>query len=149
MNSLVSHSNVLLFSAAIPLQGGSHHVNEQWPDYWRSLFLDCGFEMLDFIRGRIWADTSIHLWLRQNVFLVVKKELAEHGSVFSRSTHLAPPLSVVHPDLYVAKMREISAVIKETGTALQEFRNLKALLSRGGDFSVRLEPNGQITVTRK
>ena len=25
---------VVLFSAAIPFQGGTHHVNEQWPDYW-------------------------------------------------------------------------------------------------------------------
>ena len=30
---------VVLFSAAIPGQGGVHHVNEQWPHYWTALRL--------------------------------------------------------------------------------------------------------------
>src|SRR5262245_16248653 len=29
---------LVLFSAAIPGQGGSRHINEQWPSYWRSRF---------------------------------------------------------------------------------------------------------------
>jgi hypothetical protein len=29
---------VVLFSAAIPYQGGTHHVNEQWPEYWAGNF---------------------------------------------------------------------------------------------------------------
>src|SRR5262245_37434535 len=31
VQSLVHLSDVVVFSAAIPFQGGRHHVNEQWP----------------------------------------------------------------------------------------------------------------------
>ena len=34
INSLTRLAPVILFSAAIPFQGGSGHVNEQWPEYW-------------------------------------------------------------------------------------------------------------------
>ena len=141
VSSLVSHSEVLLFSAAIPLQGGHHHVNEQWPDYWRTLFEDCGFEMLDSIRGRIWADNSVHLWLRQNVFLVVKKTPAGHDSIAARFTRLAPPLSVVHPELYLLKLQHALSTLEEYG-------KVQALLAGGGNFNVRREPDGRITITR-
>lgn len=38
IESLTRLAPVILFSAAIPLQNGYHHVNEQWPDYWAQLF---------------------------------------------------------------------------------------------------------------
>lgn len=31
--SLARHGDTVLFSAALPGQGGAHHVNEQWPSY--------------------------------------------------------------------------------------------------------------------
>ena len=34
VESLVNLGPVILFSAAIPYQGGENHVNEQWPEYW-------------------------------------------------------------------------------------------------------------------
>jgi 2-polyprenyl-3-methyl-5-hydroxy-6-metoxy-1,4-benzoquinol methylase len=34
VNTLVKHGKKILFSAAIPGQGGQDHLNEQWPDYW-------------------------------------------------------------------------------------------------------------------
>ena len=40
--SLVELAPVVLFSAAIPVQGGVAHVNEQWPEYWSSLFAEHG-----------------------------------------------------------------------------------------------------------
>lgn len=33
INLLTSLSDIIIFSAAIPLQGGTHHVNEQPPAY--------------------------------------------------------------------------------------------------------------------
>ena len=38
VGSLVGLGDVILFSAAIPYQGGENHLNEQWPDYWARLF---------------------------------------------------------------------------------------------------------------
>src|SRR5688572_7786920 len=38
---------VVLFSAAIPGQGGVDHVNEQWPHYWAALFADEHYAAID------------------------------------------------------------------------------------------------------
>jgi cyclopropane fatty-acyl-phospholipid synthase-like methyltransferase len=35
---LTQYSDYVLFFAAIPHQGGTCHVNEQWPDYWITRF---------------------------------------------------------------------------------------------------------------
>ena len=38
VRSLVNHSDVILFSAAIPYQRGADHRNERFPDYWAKFF---------------------------------------------------------------------------------------------------------------
>ena len=73
VSSLASLSDFMLFSAAIPNQGGVGHLNEQWPDYWISLFRDEGFVGMDIVRKRIWDDESIPFWYRQNILLFVKE----------------------------------------------------------------------------
>ena len=40
---LTGHAANVLFSAAIPGQGGVHHVNEQWPSYWIKKFNERGY----------------------------------------------------------------------------------------------------------
>jgi SAM-dependent methyltransferase len=62
-------ADVVLFSAAVPGQGGIGHVNEQWPAYWTGLFDRRGFEVSDTIRPRIWTDEAIPWLYRQNVLL--------------------------------------------------------------------------------
>ena len=38
VQSLTTLAPMILFSAAIPHQGGLHHINEQWLEYWGDLF---------------------------------------------------------------------------------------------------------------
>jgi len=92
-------SDVVLFSAAIPGQGGTHHVNERWPSYWVDLFASAGYEVLDVVRGRIWNDERVEWWYRQNLLLFASKTglsriapsaVAGHDSRFV-------PLDIVHP----------------------------------------------------
>ena len=66
----------ILFSAAVPGQGGEHHVNEQPYDYWRKRFAEAGFTAYDFVRPRIAADNGISFWYRYNIILFVRDELA-------------------------------------------------------------------------
>ncbi|HEV3234434.1 MAG TPA: methyltransferase domain-containing protein, partial [Candidatus Dormibacteraeota bacterium] len=47
VESLTSLAPVVLFSAAIPGQGGTGHVNEQWPAYWINRFEARGWTVLD------------------------------------------------------------------------------------------------------
>ena len=67
VHSLCSLSDIVLFSAAIPGQGGVHHVNEQWPAYWAARFAGLGYKAIDTIRFRIWEDDEIPYWYRQNL----------------------------------------------------------------------------------
>lgn len=68
---LCSLAPIVLFSAAIPGQGGQHHVNEQWPGYWIEKFEGQGFELFDILRPRLWKDGEIPYWYRQNMMLFV------------------------------------------------------------------------------
>ena len=74
VSSLTNLSEVVLFSAAIPRQGGVGHINEQWADYWITLFENRGYVAIDIIRKRIWKDESIPRWYRQNALVFIKKE---------------------------------------------------------------------------
>jgi SAM-dependent methyltransferase len=139
--SLVKHADVVLFSAAIPHQGGHHHVNEQWPDYWHSLFAERRFDTLDILRAHIWKDPSILWWLRQNLLLMVRKSLLESGRAFSKLRQPASPLSMVHPDFYLGKLKQLTAIA-------EEHQKILGLLSTGGTFSVKKEADGNITITR-
>jgi len=101
VETLVGLSDVILFSAAIPGQGGDGHVNEQWPSHWRELFRRYGYEFLDVVRPYIWTNKFIHKWYRQNTFLVVKKKLT--GKIWDRFTALElenQMLDVVHPEYW-------------------------------------------------
>ena len=69
IETLTSHSDEIVFSAACPRQRGQHHVNCQWPAYWQELFNACGFSCSDAIRWRIWNETDVDVWYRQNIFV--------------------------------------------------------------------------------
>ena len=49
IESLIRLSPVILFSAAIPHQGGDNHVNERWPTYWVDLFKKKDYVVTDII----------------------------------------------------------------------------------------------------
>lgn len=65
---------VVLFSAAVPGQGGTHHVNEKWPSYWAKHFAELGFRMTDPIRPQILGDRRVEWWYRQNLVVFVRTE---------------------------------------------------------------------------
>jgi hypothetical protein len=69
IDSLVCHSDVVLFSGAAPGQPGQHHVNCQWPEYWQHLFNTRGYVCSDRIRWTIWNDSRVEPWYRQNIFV--------------------------------------------------------------------------------
>ena len=96
IKSLVRLAPVILFSAAVPLQGGLHHVNEQWPTYWRELFQEHHFQMLDLIRKEIWKDPRVKSWYRQNMFLLVRSDLIPTSAIFREAESFADDLLLVH-----------------------------------------------------
>ncbi len=89
-------SDLVLFSAAIPGQGGHGHINEQYQDRWVAAFGSQGYHAFDLIRPQIWMDERVSWWYQQNV-LVFANEIAERRFGLERRPFMA---NVVHPALY-------------------------------------------------
>lgn len=85
----------VLFSAAVPGQGGHGHLNEQWPAYWVERFERCGFSCSGALRWRFWENELVEYWYRQNL-LFATREPARFPTLFE--TPLAEPWPIVHPD---------------------------------------------------
>ena len=73
VENLVRHGDVILFSAAVPHQGGEHHVNEQPPEYWRKLFAAQGYDVFDWVRPRLADKREVKAWYRFNSFIYANK----------------------------------------------------------------------------
>jgi SAM-dependent methyltransferase len=141
VDSLTAHADCVLYSAAIPFQGGHHHVNEQFLSYWVDLFAKRNYVVIDLIRGRIWEDKSILWWLRQNIVLFVHRDYLKTNEKLATEQKVNRPVSVVHPDIYISRLQD---AVRQ----LQEHRQLIGLLSQGGTFRVTATPDGRLNITR-
>jgi len=140
VRSLVQLSPVVLFSAAIPFQGGIHHVNEQWPEYWGRLFSKEGYIVIDCLRKEIWNNERVSWWYAQNMLLFVKAEkLNEYSALHKLRENSGPPLPLVHPGKYMEVMWG-----ERFWQSMAEFRDLASsgeafVLIDDGRFYTRLD----------
>ena len=74
VDNLVRHGDVILFSAAVPHQGGEHHVNEQPPEYWRRRFARRGYAVFDFVRPALVGKSHVKAWYRFNSYVYANDE---------------------------------------------------------------------------
>lgn len=74
VKTLIDHADVVLFSAAIPGQGGESHINEQPLTFWSAEFANHGYLPLDVIRPRLVGKKEVAPWYRYNSILYVAKE---------------------------------------------------------------------------
>jgi SAM-dependent methyltransferase len=104
VTSLIGLAPVVLFSAAIPFQGGKRHLNEQWQDYWAQLFATADYIPVDYLRPQIWSNPHVASYYAQNTLL-----FGERGYIASRSELAAnvvedlQRLVQIHPRVYEAK----------------------------------------------
>lgn len=143
VDSLTKAADFVLFSAAIPFQGGTKHVNEQWPEYWSRLFEEKGYVAQDSLRAKIWNESSTAWFYKQNVILYVKKNrLADLRQPAVRQTapsHASPaahgnvhPLPYVHPELFLRHMgTNIHHIPILQGFWILSKRIIKAILKIG------------------
>lgn len=113
VESLARTSDIVLFSAAFPRQGGPGHLNEQRPTYWARLFGEHDFIPFDLLRPTFWSDDRIPFWYRQNSFIYVKKDTDSLRRLTSRAvqplTHIGF-MDCVHPALYSGKVRALQSL---------------------------------------
>lgn len=102
VKNLTDAAPVILFSAAIPGQGGVHHINEQWPAYWEERFREVGYVPVDCLRKHLLHDSRVSFFYAQNIMFYVKESLlAEYPKLHEeyKSGHNRA-LAIVHPQLY-------------------------------------------------
>lgn len=104
VETLTSLGPMVLFSGAIPLQGGRGHVNEQWPRYWAELFARRGYVAIDCVRRRVWENDDVQWWYAQNIILYARRDRLDSNSALKRELEAVPPppASLVHPKKYLA-----------------------------------------------
>ncbi len=95
--TLTQLSDLIVFSAAIPNQGGQNHTNEQWPSYWENIFTQFGYKMYDILRYKLWNTPDVFWWYKQNIFVVAKEGMSDCFNVLN----IIPkcPKNIVHPEL--------------------------------------------------
>ncbi len=122
IDALCSYSSSVLFSAAIPGQGGRGHVNERWPAYWVERFMHRGYRCSGALRLRLWHDDRIEPWYRQNL-LFASCEPDRFDELFA--TPLAESWPLVHPEMYFRQSDLVLGVLApprlaRPGTAMRD-----------------------------
>lgn len=117
IESLTNLGNVIIFSAAIPEQGGQNHINEQWPNYWEEKFRLSGFIPVDILRFKIWQNTAVEWWYRQNILIYIRQGTLELQE--------CKPKAVVHPELFTLKCEEVKLLQNRIDLLKDELTQLK------------------------
>lgn len=116
ITTLCALAPVVVFSAAIPGQGGHGHLNEQWPDYWARQFEDRGFQVSGELRWRIWTYEHVEPWYRQNLLVAVNRERVDPdvwsylGNELFGEHAMDEPIRVVHPAFYESRCAELAGI---------------------------------------
>lgn len=102
VGELTRLSNVVLFSAAIPGQGGTYHINEQYPEYWAEHFSKYNYVPVDCVRPLVWNNKSVEFWYKQNILVFIKKdEVYKYPSIIQYEKATFPNyLARIHPDFF-------------------------------------------------
>lgn len=119
IKELCSLAPVILFSAAIPFQGGVNHINEQWQDYWVNLFKKNNYYAFDVIRSQVGWNENIGMHYRNNALVFCHKEqIPNHPELIEYPNNLNSnaytSFSFVHPDKYLWQCSKVEKYKKLT-----------------------------------
>lgn len=134
IESLTKHSDLILFSAAVPNQKGDHHINCRWPEYWQNLFNSFGYECDDFPRWLIWNSETIEPWYCQNLFIAKKSAHAGNEARIKSIVHarMVDHINAIDTMYLEGKIYENGLLSKELDTFKKNnsniFFHVKAIL---------------------
>ena len=103
VQSLTKASSRIVFSAAIPGQGGTGHINLQSPEYWARKFADYGFFLEHDLRSRIWKNSKIAPWYRQNLLIYARG---------LQTDQLLVPDLLKHPEIFPSKLTALKTGLR-------------------------------------
>lgn len=109
VRDLCALSDVVLFSAAIPGQGGTEHLNEEPLSNWVRRFGDLGYRPFDLVRPLVWESESVEYFYRQNAIVFInsrRNELVQLAATLAANTPFI--IDAVHPKQVELLIRAMS-----------------------------------------
>lgn len=116
VRDLTALGDAVLFSAAIPNQGGTNHINERWQSYWAELFKAQEYDAFDAVRPAIWQMSEIKWWYRQNTLVYARCGSSAAERLADSRLRDYTMMDLVHPDLFTK--RTSLGTVKAIGLAL-------------------------------
>ncbi len=110
VDNLCAHADAILFSAAVPGQGGVFHVNEQNYEFWRERFSARGYRLFDFVRPKLRLHHDVEPWYRYNSLFFARGEAIERLSKEAHSAEIRLDQQV--PDHSPMSRRLRNAIIR-------------------------------------
>lgn len=95
--NIIALAPAVYFGAAIPGQGGTGHLNEQWQSFWAGLFAKHGYVAIDAVRPKVWRDTRVSWWYSQNAILYVRKDMIERSPTLAALAAAGVTFDLAHP----------------------------------------------------
>lgn len=92
VETLVSCSDRIVFSAAIPGQSGTDHINLQYPEYWAELFKKHDYFLEWDPRKSIWNSRGVAPWYQQNLLIYRKYTDGNREIIY--------PSRMFHPEIF-------------------------------------------------
>jgi SAM-dependent methyltransferase len=124
VRSLVDAGELIVFSAAIPQQGGQNHINEQWIDYWRPKFNRLNYEFFDLLREEFWDHPGVFWWYKQNMLVAAPMAMREKWG-------MRKVLNLVHPDLFMMRSLQHDHYVSRDVSVLEYLKlGFKAVLMK-------------------
>lgn len=116
VQSLVSLSKTIVFSAAIPYQGGQNHLNENYIGYWKEKFAKHDYIVYDVLRFIFWNNKDVFWWYKQNMYLIAHKDTTIDIEAFRKQQDHPQDMVFVHPDLWEERMFRLKSIVSGNAT---------------------------------
>ena len=116
IDNLTAHGHHVLFSAAVPGQGGENHLNERTYEFWRQLFEERGYTPIDFIRPLLQHRSDVAYWYRYNVLLYVHESALANLPAPLLQTRVLPGVTI--PDVSPLAFQIRKAILRLTPRAV-------------------------------
>ena len=122
VRSVTAAAPVVLFSAAIPGQDGTSHINEQWPEFWQGLFAEFGYHRFDLFRSKVWRDAQVEWWYRQNLYLFAHEKAPRYQAIVeANALKNGPPVATeldLISDHILGQLKSLRGIIRMVTPAL-------------------------------
>jgi SAM-dependent methyltransferase len=132
VDNLARHGDLILFSAAIPGQGGEFHVNERPYSYWREKFAARGYALYDAIRPCVAELDDVEPWYRYNAFVYANERGATRLTSIASARHVPAgrPVRDISPIWWRLRCAALSVLPLSLTSALARAKHRAANLLR-------------------